>query len=84
MEILIKLEDCFAKRKELFLHAQKQSVPKRKAKVAGAECLTLIAVVMGLFAVYKNFSEINASAKTRCKKYSIRIALISNCSICKN
>ena len=50
-----QLEDCFAKRKELFLHAQKQNVPKRKAKVAGAECLTLIAVVMGLFAVYKNF-----------------------------
>ena len=42
-----KLEDCFAKRKELFLHVQKQSVPKSKAKQAGAKCLTLIALVMG-------------------------------------
>ena len=34
----------------------------------GAECLTLIAVVMGSFAVYKNFSEIIASAKKSLQK----------------
>ena len=50
---------------------------KRRKKEGKAECLTPIALVMGLFAVYKKFSEINVFAKKSLQKYSIIIALIA-------
>ena len=67
--ITITTRGLLYKKKRIVCAQQKQR------KAAGAECLTLIALVMGLFAVNQNFSEINAAAKKRCKKFN------HNCSI---